>query len=232
MLLLIWAPGLTKSLFWMGPEMLPVFVAQALLDYVASRHTKWGLPLDVEYDFPGLTAPENDSLAADSRLIDMACDCLIQAFRQVEVQLAESGQTLGFNSPNGVAFALGDNGKVHCVVGTVVCDSSDPDPSLIAELDSPFVDQIIHASLQRSTADTVRILCYLVGVFCSQVSPFGSVQAFSSGFVSNFSKTVSALRIVMAHHSNTQADHADSSSRDKGNQGDIHAPSINTSAPS
>ena len=160
--------------------MLPVFVAQSLLDYVASRHTKWGLPLDMEYDFPGLTAPENDSLAADSRLIDMACGYLIQAFRQVEVQLAESGQVLGFNSPDGVAFALGD----------------------------------------------------LVGVFCSKVSPFGSVQAFSSGFVSNFSKTVSALRIVMAHHSNTQADHADSSSRDKGNQGDIHAPSINTSAPS
>ena len=230
--MLIWVPGLTKFLFWMGPEMLPVFVAQALLDYVASRHTKWGLPLDVEDDFPVFPAPENDSVTADSRLTDMACGCLLQAFRQVEVQLAESGQTLGFNSPNGVAFALGDNGKVHCVVGTVIRDSSDPDPSLIAELDSPFVDQIIHASLQRSTADTVRILGYLVGVFCSQVSPFGSVQAFSSGFVSNFSKTVSALRIVMAHHSNTQADHADSSSRDKGNQGDIHAPSINTRAPS
>lgn len=215
--MLIWVPGLTKSLFWMGPEMLSVFVAQSLLDYVASRHTKWGLPLDVEYDFPVFPAPENDSLAADSRLIDMACGCLLQAFRQVEVQLAESGQTLGFNSPNGVAFALGDNGKVHCVVGTVIRDSSDPDPSLIAELDSPFVDQIISASLQRPTADTVRILCYLIGVFCSKVSPFGSVQAFSSGFVSNFSKTVSALRIVMAHHSNTQAD---------------HAPSINTRAPS
>lgn len=212
--------------------MLPVFVAQALLDYVASRHAKWGLPLDVEDDFSVFSAPENDSLAADSRLTDMACGCLLQAFRQVEVQLAESGQTLGFNSPNGVAFALGDNGKVHCVVGTVIRDSSDPDPSLIAELDSPFVDQIIHASLQRPTADTVRILCYLIGVFCSQVSPFGSIQAFSSGFVRNFSKTVSALRIVLAHHSNTQADHADSSSRDKGNQGDIHAPSINTSAPS
>ena len=232
MLLPIWAPGLTKSLFWMGPEMLPVFVAQALLDYVASRHTKWGLPLDMEYDFPSLTAPENDSLAADSRLIDMACGCLLQAFRQVEVQLAESGQTLGFNSPNGVAFALGDNGKVHCVVGTVIRDSSDPDPSLIAELDSPFVDQIISASLQRPTADTVRILCYLIGVFCSKVSPFGSIQAFSSGFVRNFSKTVGALRIVLAHHSNTQADHADSSSRDEGNQGDIHTPSISASAPS
>lgn len=216
----------------MGPEMLPVFVAQALLDYVASRHTKWGLPLDMEYDFPSLTAPENDSLAADSRLIDMACGCLLQAFRQVEVQLAESGQTLGFNSPNGVAFALGDNGKVHCVVGTVIRDSSDPDPSLIAELDSPFVDQIISASLQRPTADTVRILCYLIGVFCSKVSPFGSIQAFSSGFVRNFSKTVGALRIVLAHHSNTQADHADSSSRDEGNQGDIHTPSISASAPS
>ena len=215
--MLIWAPGLKKSLFWMGPKMLPVSVAQSLLDYVASRHAKWGLPLDVEDDFSVFPAPENDSLAADSRLIDMACDCLIQAFRQVEVQLAESGQTLGFNSPNGVAFALGDNGEVHCVVGTVVCDSSGPDLSLIAELDSPFVDQIISASLQRPTADTVRILCYLVGVFCSQVSPFGSVQAFSSGFVSNFSKTVSALRIVMAQYSNTQAD---------------HAPSINTRAPS
>lgn len=212
--------------------MLPVFVAQSLLDYVASRHTKWGLPLDMEYDFPVLTAPENDSLAADSRLIDMACGCLLQAFRQVEVQLAESGQTLGFNSPNGVAFALGDNGKVHCVVGTVIRDSSDPDPSLIAELDSPFVDQIISASLQRPTADTVRILCYLIGVFCSKVSPFGSIQAFSSGFVRNFSKTVGALRIVLAHHSNTQADHADSSSRDEGNQGDIHTPSISASAPS
>ena len=230
--MLIWVPGLTKSLFWMGPEMLPVFVAQSLLDYVASRHTKWGLPLDMEYDFPSLTAPENDSLAADSRLTDMACDCLIQAFHQVEVQLAESGQTLGFNSPNGVAFALGDNGEVHCVVGTVIRDSSDPDPSLIAELDSPFVDQIISASLQRPTADAVRILCYLIGVFCSKVSPFGSIQAFSSGFVRNFSKTVSALRIVMAHHSNTQADHADSSSRDEGNQGDIHTPSISASAPS
>lgn len=212
--------------------MLPVFVAQALLDYVASRHTKWGLPLDMEDDFPVLAAPENDSLAADSRLTDMACGCLIQAFRQVEVQLAESGQTLGFNSPNGVAFALGDNGEVHCVVGTVVCDSSGPDPSLIAELDSPFVDQIISASLQRPTADTVRILCYLIGVFCSKVSPFGSIQAFSSGFVRNFSKTVGALRIVLAHHSNTQADHADSSSRDEGNQGDIHTPSISASAPS
>lgn len=212
--------------------MLPVFVAQSLLDYVASRHTKWGLPLDMEYDFPSLTAPENDSLAADSRLIDMACGCLLQAFRQVEVQLAESGQTLGFNSPNGVAFALGDNGKVHCVVGTVIRDSSDPDPSLIAELDSPFVDQIISASLQRPTADTVRILCYLIGVFCSKVSPFGSIQAFSSGFVRNFSKTVGALRIVLAHHSNPQADHADSSSRDEGNQGDIHTPSISASAPS
>lgn len=212
--------------------MLPVFVAQTLLDYVASRHTKWGLPLDVEYDFPVFPAPENDSLAADSRLIDMACGCLLQAFRQVEVQLAESGQTLGFNSPNGVAFALGDNGKVHCVVGTVIRDSSDPDPSLIAELDSPFVDQIISASLQRPTADTVRILCYLIGVFCSKVSPFGSIQAFSSGFVRNFSKTVGALRIVLAHHSNTQADHADSSSRDEGNQGDIHTPSISASAPS
>lgn len=230
--MLIWAPGLTKSLFWMGPKMLPVFVAQALLDYVASRHTKWSLPLDVEDDFSVFSAPENDSVTADSRLTDMACGCLLQAFRQVEVQLAESGQVLGSNSPNGVAFALGDNGEVHCVVGTVVCDSSGPGPSLIAELDSPFVDQIISASLQRPTADTVRILGYLVGVFCSQVSPFGSVQAFSSGFVSNFSKTVSALRIVMAHHSNTQADHADSSSRDKGNQGDIHAPSINTRAPS
>ena len=212
--------------------MLPVSVAQSLLDYVASRHAKWGLPLDVEDDFSVFSAPENDSVTSDSRLTDMACGCLVKAFRQVEVQLAESGQALGFNSPNGVAFALGDNGKVHCVVGTVVCDSSDPDPSLIAELDSPFVDQIISASLQRSTADTVRILCYLVGVFCSQVSPFGSVQAFSSGFVSNFSKTVSMLRIVMAHYSNTQADHADSSSRDKGNQGDIHASSISTSAPS
>ena len=212
--------------------MLPVFVAQSLLDYVASRHTKWGLPLDMEDDFPVLAAPENDSLAADSRLIDMACGCLIQAFRQVEVQLAESGQVLGFNSPNGVAFALGDNGKVHCVVGTVIRDSSDPDPSLIAELDSPFVDQIISASLQRPTADTVRILCYLIGVFCSKVSPFGSIQAFSSGFVRNFSKTVGALRIVLAHHSNTQADHADSSSRDEGNQGDIHTPSISASTPS
>lgn len=216
----------------MGPEMLPVFVAQVLLDYVASRHTKWSLPLDVEDDFSVFSAPENDSVTADSRLTDMACGCLLQAFRQVEVQLAESGQVLGSNSPNGVAFALGDNGEVHCVVGTVVCDSSGPGPSLIAELDSPFVDQIISASLQRSTADTVRILGYLVGVFCSQVSPFGSVQAFSSGFVSNFSKTVSALRIVMAQYSNTQADHADSSSRDEGNQGDIHAPSINTRAPS
>ena len=212
--------------------MLPVFVAQALLDYVAARHTKWGLPLDVEDDFPVFSAPENDSLAADSRLIDMACGCLIQAFRQVEVQLAESGQVFGFNSPDGVAFALGDNGEVHCVVGTVVCDGSDPDRSLIAELDSPFVDQVISASLQRSAADAVRILCYLVGVFCSKVSPFGSVQAFSSGFVSNFSKTVGALRIVMARYGNTQADHADSSSRDKGNQGDIHAPSISASAPS
>ena len=212
--------------------MLPVFVAQALLDYMASRHTKWGLPLDVEDDFPVFPAPENDSLAADSRLIDMACGCLLQAFHQVEVQLAESGQTLGFNSPNGVAFALGDNGEVHCVVGTVIRDSSDPDPSLIAELDSPFVDQIISASLQRPTADAVRILCYLIGVFCSKVSPFGSIQAFSSGFVRNFSKTVSALRIVLAHHSNTQADHADSSSRDEGNQGDIHTPSISASAPS
>lgn len=212
--------------------MLPVSVAQSLLDYVASRHAKWGLPLDVEDDFSVFSAPENDSLAADSRLIDMACGCLLQAFRQVEVQLAESGQTLGFNSPNGVAFALGDNGKVHCVVGTVIRDSSDPDPSLIAELDSPFVDQIISASLQRPTADTVRILCYLIGVFCSKVSPFGSIQAFSSGFVRNFSKTVGALRIVLAHHSNTQADHADSSSRDEGNQGDIHTPSISASAPS
>lgn len=230
--MLIWAPGLTKFLFWMGPEMLPVFVAQSLLDYVASRHTKWGLPLDMEYDFPGLTTPENDSPAADSRLTDMACGYLIQAFRQVEVQLAESGQVLGFNSPDGVALALGDNGKVHCVMGTVVCDSSGPDRSLIAELDSPFVDQIISASLQRPTADAVRILGDLVGVFCSKVSPFGSVQAFSGGFVSNFSKTVSALRIVMARYGNTQADHADSSSRDKGNQGDIHAPSINTRGPS
>lgn len=212
--------------------MLPVFVAQALLDYVASRHTKWGLPLDMEYDFPSLTAPENDSVTADSRLTDMACGCLLQAFRQVEVQLAESGQVIGLNSTDGVAFALGDNGEVHCVVGAVIRDSSDPDPSLIAELDSPIVDQIIHASLQRPAADTVRILGYLVGVFCSKVSPFGSVQAFSSGFVSNFSKTVGALRIVLAHHSNTQADHADSSSRDKGNQGDIHTPSISTSAPS
>ena len=230
--MLIWAPGLKKSLFWMGPKMLPVSVAQSLLDYVASRHAKWGLPLDVEDDFSVFSAPENDSLAADSRLIDMACGCLIQAFRQVEVQLAESGQVLGFNSPNGVAFALGDNGEVRCVVGAVVCDSSGPDRRLIAELDSLFVDQIISASLQRPAADAVRILCYLVGVFCSQVSPFGSVQAFSGGFVSNFSKTVSALRIVMAHHSNTQADHADSSSRDKGNQGDIHTPSISASAPS
>mgnify|MGYP007084074927 CR=1 FL=1 len=212
--------------------MLPAFVAQTLLDYVTSRHTKWGLPLDMEYDFPVFPAPENDSLAADSRLTDMACGCLLQAFRQVEVQLAESGQVLGFNSPDGVAFALGDDGEVHCVMGTVVCDSSDPDRSLIAELDSPFVDQIISASLQRPTADTVRILGDLVGVFCSKVSPFGSVQAFSGGFVSNFSKTVSALRIVMARYSNTQADHADSSSRDEGNQGDIQAPSINTSAPS
>lgn len=232
MLLLIWAPGLTKSLFWMGPEMLPVFVAQALLDYVASRHTKWGLPLDMEYDFPSLTAPENDSLAADSRLIDMACGCLIEAFHQIEAQLAESGQAIGLNSTDRVAFAFGDNSEVHCVVGAVVCDSSDPDPSLIAELDSPIVDQIIHASLQRPAADTVRILGYLVGLFCSKVSPFGSVQAFSGGFVRNFSKTVSALRIVLAHHSNTQADHADSSSRDKGNQGDIHTPSISASAPS
>ena len=230
--MLIWAPGLKKSLFWMGPKMLPVSVAQALLNYVAARHAKWGLPLDVEDDFSVFSAPENDSVTADSRLTDMACGCLLQAFRQVEVQLAESGQTLGFNSPNGVAFALGDNGEVHCVVGTVVCDGSGPDPSLIAELDSPFVDQIIHASLQCSAADAVRILGYLVGVFCSKVSPFGSIQAFSSGFVRNFSKTVSALRIVLAHHSNTQADHADSSSRDKGNQGDIHTPSINTSAPS
>ena len=230
--MLIWAPGLKKSLFWMGPKMLPVSVAQSLLDYVASRHAKWGLPLDVEDDFSVFSAPENDSVTADSRLTDMACGCLLQAFRQVEVQLAESGQTLGFNSPNGVAFALGDNGEVHCVVGAVVCDSSGPDPSLIAELDSPFVDQIISASLQRPTADTVRILGYLVGVFCSQVSPFGSVQAFSSGFVSNFSKTVGALRIVMAQYSNTQADHADSSSRDEGNQGDIHTPSISASAPS
>lgn len=230
--MLIWAPGLKKSLFWMGPKMLLVSVAQSLLDYVASRHAKWGLPLDVEDDFSVFSAPENDSLAADSRLTDMACDCLIQAFRQVEVQLAESGQVIGFNSPNGVAFALGDNGKVHCVVGTVIRDSSDPDPSLIAELDSPFVDQIIHASLQRPTADTVRILCYLIGVFCSKVSPFGSIQAFSSGFVRNFSKTIGALRIVLAHHSNTQADHADSSSRDEGNQGDIHTPSISASAPS
>ncbi len=210
--------------------MLPVSVAQSLLDYVASRHAKWGLPLDVEDDFSVFSAPENDSLAADSRLTDMACGCLLQAFRQIEAQLAESGQTLGFNSPNGAAFALGDNGEVHCVVGAVVCDSSDPDPSLIAELDSPIVDQIIHASLQRPAADTVRILGYLVGVFCSQVSPFGSVQAFSGGFVSNFSKTVSALRVVMARYGNTQADHADSSSRDKGNQGDIHASSISTSA--
>lgn len=212
--------------------MLSVSVAQALLDYVAARYTKWGLPLDVEDDFSVFPAPENDSLITDSRLTDMACGRLIEAFHQIEAQLAESGQTLGFNSPNGVAFALGDNGKVHCVVGTVIRDSSDPDPSLIAELDSPIVDQIISASLQRPTADTVRILGYLIGVFCSQVSPFGSIQAFSSGFVSNFSKTVSALRIVMAHHSNTQADHADSSSRDEGNQGDIHASSISTSAPS
>ena len=212
--------------------MLSVSVAQALLDYVAARHTKWGLPLDVEDDFSVFSAPENDSVTADSRLTDMACGCLLQAFRQVEVQLAESGQVLGFNSPNGVAFALGDNGEVHCVVGAVVCDSSGPDRSLIAELDSPFVDQIISASLQRPTADTVRILCYLIGVFCSKVSPFGSIQAFSSGFVSNFSKTVGTLRIVMAHHSNTQADHADSSSRDEGNQGDIHTPSISASAPS
>ena len=210
--------------------MLPVFVAQSLLDYVASRHAKWGLPLDVEDDFSVFSAPENDSLAADSRLIDMACGCLVKAFRQVEVQLAESGQAIGLNSTDGVAFAFGDNGEVHCVVGAVVCDSSGPDPSLVAELDSPFVDQIISASLQRPTADTVRILGYLVGVFCSQVSPFGSVQAFSSGFVSNFSKTVGALRIVMARYSNTQADHADSSSRDEGNQGDIHASSISTSA--
>lgn len=212
--------------------MLPVSVAQSLLDYVASRHAKWGLPLDVEDDFSVFSAPENDSVTADSRLIDMACGCLVKAFRQVEVQLAESGQAIGLNSTDGVAFAFGDNGEVHCVVGTVVCDSSDPDPSLIAELDSPFVDQVISASLQRPAADAVRILCYLVGVFCSQVSPFGSVQAFSGGFVSNFSKTVSALRIVLAHHSNTQADHADSSSRDKGNQGDIHTPSISASAPS
>lgn len=212
--------------------MLPVSVAQTLLDYVAARHTKWGLPLDVEDDFSVFSAPENDSLITDSRLTDMACGCLIKAFRQVEVQLAESGQVLGFNSPNGAAFTLGDNGEVHCIVGTVICDSSNPDRSLIAELDSPFVDQIIHASLQRPTADTVRILGYLVGVFCSKVSPFGSVQAFPGGFVSNFSKTVSALRIVMAHYSNTQADHADSSSRDKGNQGDIHTSSISTSAPS
>lgn len=215
--MLIWAPGLKKSLFWMGPEMLPVSVAQSLLDYVASRHAKWGLPLDVEDDFSVFSAPENDSVTADSRLTDMACGCLVKAFRQVEVQLAESGQAIGLNSTDGVAFAFGDNGEVHCVVGTVVCDSSDPDPSLIAELDSPFVDQVISASLQRPAADAVRILCYLVGVFCSQVSPFGSVQAFSGGFVSNFSKTVSALRIVLAHHSNTQAD---------------HAPSINTRAPS
>lgn len=197
--------------------MLPVFVAQALLDYVASRHTKWGLPLDMEYDFPVVTAPENDSLITDSRLTDMACGCLIEAFYQIEVQLAESGQAIGLNSTDRVAFAFGDNGEVHCVVGAVVCDSSGPDPSLIAELDSPIVDQIIHASLQRPTADTVRILCYLIGVFCSKVSPFGSIQAFSSGFVRNFSKTVSALRIVMAQYSNTQAD---------------HAPSINTRAPS
>ena len=230
--MLIWAPGLKKSLFWMGPEMLPVSVAQSLLDYVASRHAKWGLPLDVEDDFSVFSAPENDSVTADSRLTDMACGCLVKAFRQVEVQLAESGQAIGLNSTDGVAFAFGDNGEVHCVVGTVVCDSSDPDSSLIAELDSPFVDQVISASLQRPAADAVRILCYLVGVFCSQVSPFGSVQAFSGGFVSNFSKTVSALRIVLAHHSNTQADHADSSSRDKGNQGDIHTPSISASAPS
>ena len=212
--------------------MLSVFVAQALLDYVAARHTKWGLPLDVEDDFSVFSAPENDSLITDSRLTDMACGCLIKAFRQVEVQLAESGQALSFNNPNGAAFALGDNGEVHCIVGTVICDSSNPDRSLIAELDSPFVDQIIHASLQRPTADTVRILGYLVGVFCSKVSPFGSVQAFPGGFVSNFSKTVSALRIVMAHYSNTQADHTDSSSRDKGNHGDIHTSSISTSAPS
>lgn len=212
--------------------MLPAFVAQTLLDYVTSRHTRWGLPLDMEDDFSVFSAPENDSLAADSGLIDMACGCLLQAFRQVEVQLAESGQVLGFNSPDGVAFALGGGGEVHCVVGTVVCDGSGPDRSLIVELDSPFVDQIISASLQRPTADAVRILGDLVGVFCSKVSPFGSVQAFSGGFVSNFSKTVSALRIVMTRYSNTQADHADSSSRDEGNQGDIHAPSINTSAPS
>ena len=212
--------------------MLSVFVAQALLDYVAARYTKWGLPLDVEDDFSVFSAPENDSLITDSRLTDMACGCLLQAFRQVEVQLAESGQAIGLNSTDGVAFAFGDNGEVHCVVGAVVCDSSDPDPSLVAELDSPFVDQIIRASLQRPAADTVRILGYLVGVFCSQVSPFGSVQAFSGGFVSNFSKTVSALRVVMARYGNTQADHADSSSRDKGNQGDIHASSISTSAPS
>lgn len=210
--------------------MLPVFVAQSLLDYVASRHAKWGLPLDVEDDFSVFSAPENDSVTADSRLTDMACGCLLQAFRQVEVQLAESGQAIGLNSTDWVAFAFGDNGEVHCVVGAVVCDSSDPDLSLVAELDSPIVDQIIHASLQRPAADTVRILGYLVGVFCSKVSPFGSVQAFSGGFVSNFSKTVSALRVVMARYSNTQADHADSSSRDKGNQGDIHTPSISTSA--
>lgn len=64
--MLTWVPAPTKSLFWMGPEMLPVFIAQTLLDYVTARHSMWGLPLDMEYDFPVLTAPENDSLAADS----------------------------------------------------------------------------------------------------------------------------------------------------------------------
>lgn len=214
---------MTDALVTSTDSSVAIGVAEFMLSYCGRFGDIWRAPENQHKQASGRftpTANEGDfGVAGDtaSGEAEAIAEVMLVKARKVELDIAETGHTLIRPISYSTGMCLDEDGHIKGCIGAGIHFNG----QLVAVigLDTPGVDQIIRGCDGRPLADRIRILSQLVRFFCEAVGFASNIDAFSSGFVSNFRLAVSDLRDAVREYRDSETvDDAMHSKEPQGNK--------------
>lgn len=190
---------MTDALVTSTDSSVVIEVAEFVLNHGVTSDAVRCLPTDVEGQggsdgFTSAASKEDSTFggSGSGRVVSDLIEMLLVEACKVENHLAETGHVLLPTFGYSTGMRRGQDGHIKGCVGAGIYH--DGRLTAVLNLDRPVVDQIVSGCSERSLTDRIRIFSQLVRIFYEAVGFVRDIEAFSSGFVCNFSLAVCTLR--------------------------------------
>lgn len=202
-------------------DLTAITIAEAVLEYASAVCAKLGSPVNSQGGNASVcTVSEIPSLEHTDVDLMVFAD-LLNNQRRVEAELTDGSNAFFPIFRQRLVLVTDDNGHVTCRVGAVV-DNSDQG-GFIIEFNTPIIDRLVSAHVDRPLADKLRVCTYLVSLACQAVR----VNSNAVSFLTHACSTLRELiRLTRLQQSNTTQQDTSTADNQATNIQPIHTTSI------